>query len=384
MLLAEERTARWDPPAPAGLRAAGPVDLPFLVLVLALVAFGLVMLFSASYAVALYRRGDPYAYIRPQLLYAALGLEAMWLASRVDYHLYHKLAWPVLGVSLVLLTAVLFMPEYNGCKRWLVIPGVGTLQPSEIAKFAVVLAFAHIISLNASRMGSFAVGVLPFGLVLGAVAVLMLLEPHLSGTLLILGIGAVLMFVGGTALRWFVLAGAGAVGAVGAAVAVMPGLVPYAASRLASWLDPFADPLGDGHQTIQSLYAIGSGGATGLGLGNSRQKHLFVPEPQNDFIFSIVCEELGFVGALAVIALFVLLLLRGVTLAARAPDRFGGLLVVGFVVQVAMQAALNIAVVTNTIPNTGISLPFFSSGGTSLMMLLGEMGIVLSVSRQEA
>ena len=384
MLLAEERTARWDPPAPAGLRAAGPVDLPFLVLVLALVAFGLVMLFSASYAVALYRRGDPYAYIRPQLLYAALGLGAMWLASRVDYHLYHKLAWPVLGVSLVLLTAVLFMPEYNGCKRWLVIPGVGTLQPSEIAKFAVVLAFAHIISLNASRMGSFGVGVLPFGLVLGAVAVLMLLEPHLSGTLLILGIGAVLMFVGGTALKWFLLAGAGAVAAVGAAVAVLPDLVPYAASRLASWLDPFADPLGDGHQTIQSLYAIGSGGATGLGLGNSRQKHLFVPEPQNDFIFSIVCEELGFVGALAVIALFVLLLLRGVTLAARAPDRFGGLLVVGFVVQVAMQAALNIAVVTNTIPNTGISLPFFSSGGTSLMMLLGEMGIVLSVSRQEA
>ena len=391
MDVTERQTARWEPVRPAargrlwsGLRAQKPMDLPFLVLVLALVAFGLVMLFSASYAVALYRRGDAYAYIRPQLLYAALGLAAMWLASRVDYHLYHKLAWPVLGVSLVLLTVVLFMPEYNGCKRWLVIPGVGTLQPSEIAKFAVVLAFAHIISLNASRMGSFAVGVLPFGLVLGAVAVLMLLEPHLSGTLLILGIGAVLMFVGGTALRWFILAGAGAVGAVGAAVAVMPGLVPYAASRLASWLDPFADPLGDGHQTIQSLYAIGSGGATGLGLGNSRQKHLFVPEPQNDFIFSIVCEELGFVGALAVVGLFVLLLLRGITLAVRAPDRFGGLLVVGFVVQVAMQAALNIAVGTNTIPNTGISLPFFSSGGTSLMMLLGEMGIVLSVSRQEA
>ena len=379
----EERTARWEPLA-RRLAPAAPVDLPFLVLVLALVAFGLVMLFSASYAVALYRRGDPYAYIRPQLLYAALGLAAMWLASRVDYHIYHKLAWPVLGVSLVLLTAVLFMPEYNGCKRWLVIPGVGTLQPSEIAKFAVVLTFAHIISLNASRMQSFAVGVLPFALVLGAVAVLMLLEPHLSGTLLILGIGAVLMFVGGTALKWFLLAGVSAVGAVGAAVAVMPDLVPYAAARLASWLDPFADPLGDGHQTIQSLYAIGSGGATGLGLGNSRQKHLFVPEPQNDFIFSIVCEELGFVGALAVIALFVLLLLRGITLAVRAPDRFGGLLVVGFVVQVAMQAALNIAVVTNTIPNTGISLPFFSSGGTSLMMLLGEMGIVLSVSRQEA
>ena len=385
--MAEDKTARWSPAALArrrGLAAQYPLDLPFLVLVLTLVAFGLVMLFSASYAVALYRRGDAYAYIRPQLLYAALGLVAMWLASRVDYHIYHKLAWPVLGVSLVLLVVVLFMPEYNGCKRWLVIPGVGTLQPSEIAKFAVVLAFSHIISLNASRMKSFSVGVLPFGLVLGTVAVLMLLEPHLSGTLLILGIGAVLMFVGGTGLKWFVLAGAGAVGAVGAAVAVMPDLVPYAASRLASWLDPFADPLGDGHQTIQSLYAIGSGGATGLGLGNSRQKHMFVPEPQNDFIFSIVCEELGFVGALAVVTLFVLLLLRGITLAVHAPDRFGGLLVVGFVVQVAMQAALNIAVVANTIPNTGISLPFFSSGGTSLMMLLGEMGIVLSVSRQES
>ena len=346
------------------LRPLPPMDLPFLVLVLTLVAFGLVMLYSASSAVALYRRGDAFAYARPQLLYAALGIGAMWLASRVDYHIYHKLAWPLLGLSLVLLTAVLFMPEYNGCKRWLVLPGLGTLQPSEIAKFAVVLVFAHIISLNHDRMGSFAVGVVPFALVLGMVAVL--------------------MFVGGTGLKWFVLAGAGGAAAIGAAIVIMPDLVPYAADRLNSWLDPFADPLGDGHQTIQSLYAIGSGGAAGLGLGNSRQKHLFVPEPQNDFIFSILCEELGFLGACAVILLFALLLWRGITLAAHAPDRFGALLAVGFVVQVALQAVLNIAVVTNTIPNTGISLPFFSSGGTSLMMLLGEMGIVLSVSRGES
>ena len=258
------------------------------------------------------------------------------------------------------------------------------MQPSEIAKFAVVLVFAHIIALNHDRMRDFSVGVLPFALVLGVVAALMLLEPHLSGTVLILGIGAVLMFVGGTGLRGFLLAGAGGIGAVAAAVAVMPDLVPYAADRLRSWLDPFADPLGDGHQTIQSLYAIGSGGAAGLGLGSSRQKHLFVPEPQNDFIFSIVCEELGFVGACAVVGLFVLLLCRGIVIAAHAPDRFGALLVVGFVVQVALQAVLNVAVVTNTIPNTGISLPFFSSGGTSLMMLLGEMGVVLGVSRYEA
>ena len=365
------------------LRQLPAMDLPFLVLVLTLVGFGLVMLASASSAVALYRRGDAWAYLRPQLLYAALGLVGLWLASRVDYHIFHKLAWPLLALSLVLLVAVLFMPEYNGCKRWLVLPGLGTLQPSEIVKFAVVLVFSHVISLNHDQMKRFSVGVLPFALVLGVVAALMLLEPHLSGTLLILGIGAVLMFVGGTGLKWFVLAGVSGVAAIGAAVVIMPDLVPYAADRLNSWLDPFADPLGDGHQTIQSLYAIGSGGAVGLGLGNSRQKHLFVPEPQNDFIFSILCEELGFVGACAVILLFSLLLLRGVTLAAHAPDRFGALLVVGFVVQVALQAVLNIAVVTNTIPNTGISLPFFSSGGTSLMMLLGEMGIVLSVSRGE-
>ena len=363
--------------------AARPgLDVAFLAILLLLLCYGLLMLYSAGYAVALYRRGDAYAYIRPQLLFAALGVAAMYAASLVDYHIWHRLAWPLLGVSLVLLVIVLFMPEYNGCKRWLVLPGLGSLQPSEIAKFSVVLVFSHIISLNHDRMKTFSTGVLPFGLVLGAVAVLMLLEPHLSGTVLILGIGAVLMFVGGTGLRWFGIAAALGVGAVAAAVVLLPDLVPYAASRLASWQDPFADPLGEGHQTIQSLYAIASGGLVGLGLGNSRQKYLYVPEPQNDFIFSILCEELGFAGAALVILLFLALFLRGMSIAVRARDKFGALLVVGFVTQVILQAVLNIAVVTNTIPNTGISLPFFSSGGTSLMMLLGEMGIVLSVSRQ--
>lgn len=358
------------------------LDIPFLVILLLLLCYGLIMLFSAGYAVALYRRGDAYTYIRPQLLFAVLGVIAMYAASFIDYHIWHKLAWPMMGVSLVLLTIVLFMPEYNGCKRWIVLPGLGTLQPSEIAKFSVVLVFSHIISLNHDRMKTFSTGVLPFGIILGVVTVLMLLEPHLSGTLLILGIGAVLMFVGGTGLKWFGLAGGAAAGAIAAAVVLLPELVPYATDRLESWQNPFADPLGEGHQTIQSLYAIASGGLAGLGLGNSRQKYLYVPEPQNDFIFSILCEELGFVGAALVILLFLLLLLRGLSIAVRARDRFGALLVVGFVVQVILQAVLNIAVVTNTIPNTGISLPFFSSGGTSLMMLLGEMGIVLSVSRQ--
>ena len=364
------------------LREQPSLDVPFLVILLALLSYGLIMLFSAGYAVALYRRGDAYTYIRPQLLFAALGAAAMYAASLVDYHVWHKLAWPVMGLSLILLVVVLFMPEYNGCKRWIVLPGLGTLQPSEIAKFAVVLVFSHIISLNHDRMHSFAGGVLPFGLILGVVTVLMLLEPHLSGTLLILSIGAVLMFVGGTGLQWFGLAGGLGAGAIAAAVLALPELVPYATDRLASWRDPFADPLGEGHQTIQSLYAIASGGLAGLGLGNSRQKYLYVPEPQNDFIFSILCEELGFIGAALVVALFLLLLLRGMSIAVRARDKFGALLVVGFVVQVTLQAILNMAVVTNTIPNTGISLPFFSSGGTSLLMLLGEMGIVLSVSRQ--
>ena len=321
------------------LRHLPAMDLPFLMLVLTLVGFGLVMLGSASSAVALYRRGDAFAYLRPQLLYAALGIGAMWVASRVDYHIYHKLAWPLLALSMVLLTAVLFMPEYNGCKRWLVLPGLGTLQPSEIAKFAVVLVFAHIIALNHDRMGSFAVGVLPFALVLGAVAVLMLLEPHLSGTVLILGIGAVLMFVGGTGLKWFVLAGAGGAAAIGAAIIIMPDLVP-AGCRAGGhgWTITFADVL-----KCPARHDCRTKNATNL--GSSRQKHLFVPEPQNDFIFSILCEELGFVGACAVILLFALLLWRGITLAAHAPDRFGALLVVGFVVQVALQAVLNMAVV---------------------------------------
>ncbi len=359
----------------APLRPLPAMDLPFLVLVLTLVGFGLVMLGSASGAVALYRRGDAFAYLRPQLLYAAMGIAGLWLASRVDYHIFHKLAWPLLGVSLVLLAVVLFMPEYNGCKRWLVLPGVGTLQPSDILTLSPWCSvIPDIISLNHDRMRSFAVGVLPFVLVLGVVVVLMLLEPHLSGTLLILGIGAVLMFVGGTGLRWFVLAGlAGRLPSGGGgryagpcALRCRPPAAPGRTLLPTRW----------GTATRPSRACTPSAPAEppGLGLGKSRQKHLFVPEPQNDFIFSIVCEELGFVGACAVVGLFVLSALAGITIAAHAPDRFGALLVVGFIVQVALQAVLNVAVVTNTIPNTGIRLPFFSSGGTSFMMLLGEMG----------
>ena len=333
------------------------LDWPLLIIVLTLVGFGLVMLFSASYPAGYYRFGDSYEFIRPQMFYAAVGIIAMFVISHIDDHILHRFALPLMALSITLLVLVLIIgSEYNGAKRWINL-GFGTLQPSEIAKFAVIALFAHIISLNHDKMKTFRYGVLPFLLVLGAVAGLMLLEPHLSGTIIILGI-------------------------VAGAVLLVPDLVPYAMDRIEMWQNPFIDP--KGYQTVQGLYAIASGGLTGLGIGNSRQKHLYVPEPYNDFIFAITCEELGFIGALLVIFLFVALLLRGIYVAANARDKFGSMLVVGVIVQITLQAALNIAVVTNTIPNTGISLPFFSSGGTSLVMLLCEMGVVLNVSRQSA
>ena len=235
-------------------------DIPFLLILLLLLSYGLIMLFSAGYAVALYRRGDAYTYIRPQLLFAALGVLAMYAASLVDYHVWHRLAWPMLGISLLLLAIVLFMPEYNGCKRWIVLPGLGTLQPSEIAKFSIVLVFSHIISLNHDRMKSFSTGVVPFALILGVVTVLMLLEPHLSGTLLILSIGAVLMFVGGTGLHWFGLAGGLGAAAIAAAVIALPELVPYATDRLASWRDPVgrAGRAGAGQQPTEISVRAGA------------------------------------------------------------------------------------------------------------------------------
>ena len=232
-------------------------------------------------------------------------------------------------------------------------------------------------------MKTFRYGILPFLIVLGVISGLMVLEPHLSGTILILTIGIVMMFVGGVDLKWFVL-GVAALAAGVVVVVMIPGVIQYAQSRLEYWLDPFADPQGLGFQTIQSLLAIGSGGVMGLGLGNSRQKYLYIPEPQNDFVFSTVCEELGLVGASIIVILFALLVWRGYVIAIRAQDKFGTMLSVGLTTQVGLQALLNIAVVTNTIPNTGISLPFFSYGGTALMMLLAQMGVILSVSRRAA
>lgn len=360
----------------------GNVDITFMTIVLVLVSIGLVMLFSASYAYAYYYFNNFFHFIIRQAIFAILGLIIMIIVSNIDYHILFKFTVPLFAISLFLLVIVLFMPDLNGASRWISL-GFITFQPSEIAKFSIILLFAHYIAINSQSMKTFKYGVLPFVIILSIVAFLMVLEPHLSGTVLIFGIAAIMMFVGGTGLFWFLLVG-GAIIAGIAVVIMIPGLIQYAMSRVQYWIDPFSDSTGKGYQTIQSLYAIGSGGFFGAGIGGSKQKFLFLPEPHNDFVFSVVCEELGFVGATVIILLFALLVWRGFIIAMKAPDKFGSMLAVGFTAQVGLQALLNIAVVTNTIPNTGISLPFFSYGGTSLMMLLLQMGIILSISRYSA
>lgn len=360
--------------------ARGGFDLPFFTLVMSLLVIGLIMLFSASYANAhYYYGGDSLHFIKRQAFFAVVGVVLMIITSYFDYHWLRKLVYPMLIVTYILLIVVLFMPKIHNVHRWIPL-GPLTFQPSEIAKFTIVVVFAHLISINYKRMKLFTVGVLPFMVILGSFAILLVLEPHLSGTVLILLIGLIVMFVGGTSLKWFAMGG-GVMAAGLAYVVLFTDIIQYAMTRLQVWFDPFKDPAGKGYQTIQSLYAIGSGGLLGLGLGNSRQKYLYIPEPQNDFIFAVVCEELGFVGATIIIILFALLVWRGFIIAMRAPDKFGSLIAVGLIVQVGLQAALNIAVVTNTIPNTGISLPFFSAGGTALIMLLVQMGMILSISR---
>lgn len=364
----------------------GPMDTTFLVIVLVLVSLGLIMMFSASYANAFYLRNNSLFYISRQLPFALLGVAIMIVASHVDYRIFKPLSVPLYVVTLVLLVVVLFMPPLNGARRWIFI-GPLNFQPSEIAKFAVVILFASLICVNFQRMNTVRYGILPFLLALAPIVLLMLQEPHLSGTVLILSLGIVMMFIGGTDARWFA---AGAIAATVAVAAVifnpdlLTSLAHYAGDRVEVWLDPFSDPKDKGFQTVQSLYAIASGGLMGTGIGASRQKYLYLPEPYNDFIFAIVCEELGFVGATLIICLFALLVWRGFVIAARCPDRFGALVAAGLTAQVGIQTLLNIAVVTNSVPNTGISLPFFSYGGTSLLMLLGQMGVVLSISRTAA
>ncbi len=359
----------------------GKMDITFFGLVAVLLTVGLVMLFSASYAYSYAYFGNSYRFISRQAIFAVVGFVLMILLSKVDYHIYRKFSWIIYFIAVVLLLVMLIMPpmiEGVDYKRWFAI-GSFSFQPSEIAKFGIILLFSHLIASNYKSMKKFSFGIVFFGVLLAVVCALVVLEPHLSATVLIFLIGITLMIIGGIKLRYVIL---GALVGVGAgALAILTGIVSYGSDRFKYWLDPWADATGLGYQTIQSLLAVGSGGILGRGIGQSRQKYLWVPEPHNDFIFSIVCEELGLIGAMIIILLFCALIWRGFTIAMHAPDKFGSLMAVGLTFQVGLQAILNILVVTNTIPNTGISLPFFSYGGTALVILLCEMGIVLSISR---
>lgn len=369
--------AKREPNAPKRVRKTKPMDFTFLIIVLILLAYGLIMVFSASSATAHYKYDNAFYFIKRQFLWAILGLVVMFVVSRIPYKLYYRYALHLLGISVFLLILVpLIGVTVNGAKRWL---GVGPIQfqPSEIAKFALIIFLSKSLSINTNALKKFWTGFIPYLAIIGIVAGLVLIEPHLSGAMVIALSGVVVLFLAGARV-WHLLA---LIPPAAGALALAIALAPYRMKRFTTFLDPFADPLGDGWQVIQSLYAIGSGGIFGLGLGQSRQKFLYIPEAHTDYIFSIICEELGFFGALLVVILFVILIWKGIQIAVHAPDSFSSMLVSGIIALVAIQVVLNIAVVTSSMPPTGIPLPFFSYGGTSLVFLLAGMGIVLNISR---
>ena len=355
------------------------VDYPFFFLVLLLLALGLTMLYSASSAQSAYDTGYTVTtkYLRKQAICAALGLGAMYAFSRIPVGVWYRLAWPLYGVSIALLLSVLVIgQEVNGARRWINLAGI-QFQPSEVAKFTMILLFARLTRRFGSRVKAFRYGVLGFGTALMGLLVPLALEKHLSAIMLMGMVAVVMMFIAGTSPRWLL---AGALGAV-IFVLVYIRFMGYAGDRVTAWLHPELDPGDTGYQILQSLYAIGSGGLFGLGFGRSRQKYLYLPFQYNDYIFAIVCEELGIMGALAIAAVFAATILRGYWISLRARDRFSSVLAAGLTTLIAVQTILNLCVVTNLLPSTGIALPFFSYGGTALAVNLGEMGVLLSISR---
>lgn len=359
--------------------AEGSVDYIFLILVLLALTVGLTMLYSASSAQSRYDTGYRSAtrYLQKQALCAAIGLVAMAAFSRIPARFWYRLAWPLYGLSIALLLSVLVIGQsVNGARRWINLGGI-QFQPSEVAKFTMILMFARLTRNYGARAKKFRFGVLGFGTAMLGILIPLALEKHLSAILLMGMVGVVMMFVAGTRARWL-LAGAGAAAVF---VVVYVSLMGYAGDRITAWLHPERDPGDTGYQILQSLYAIGSGGLFGLGFGKSRQKYLYLPFQYNDYIFAVICEELGFFGAAAIVMLLSALILRGYWIALHAQDRFSTVLASGLVTLIAVQAVLNLGVVTNLLPSTGIALPFFSYGGTALAVNLGEMGIVLSISR---
>ncbi|MEE0676181.1 MAG: putative peptidoglycan glycosyltransferase FtsW [Ruminococcus sp.] len=376
------RPSRKKKAKKAGWFAIGMgIDFPFCIILMILLTIGTIMMFSASYAFSYYTQGNSYYYLWRQLIFIGLGIVGMIVMSFFNYNKLHKIAPIVLGIAYFALVLVLILPS-NGVKRWIPL-GMFNIQPSEIAKFAVILFFAHWASKYYNKMQLARYSVLPGVLVFGTIAALLFLEPHYSGIVIIAMLTVLMLYIGGMKAKYLLIGGAAMVGVV--LLLAITGGLSYAMSRMDGWGQALIytdeDMWQTTWQTRNSLYAIGSGGLWGLGLGQSRQKYLYLPEPQNDFIFAIVVEELGLIGATMVLLIFALLVWRGITLSLRAKDKFGKLLGIGLTSQIGIQVVLNILVITDWLPNTGISLPFFSYGGSSLIMLLAQMGIILSISR---
>jgi cell division protein FtsW len=395
---------RANEPVMQRLLAYGGFDFPFMLIVTILLCVGLVMMYSASFVNALkHHGGDPYYFIKRQAMFAVAGFAAMLLLSKINLNVLRFLAIPALAIAFGLLALVLVYHTREGFKRWIPLPGGLTLQPSELAKMALILFYAYamekyqkpsyalsrsagLVSGKSNRLRRFLLRWWCTGLymlVLLAMVALIYLENHVSGMIITLGIGGLMIFIGEQRIPLGLYILVAAVGVLAVLVVLKnPNILPpHAAARIEAFQDPMSDPTGDNWQTTQSLLAVGSGGWFGRGFGKSIQKHLYLPEPQNDFVFAIVCEELGFVGAGLIVLLYIALVWRGFMIALHTKERFGALLVIGIVMQVGLQTALNIGVITAVLPNTGIPLPFFSYGGTALLMLLAEMGLVLAVSR---
>ncbi len=355
----------------------GSIDLPFAVLALLLLAIGVIMVLSASFASAYYTmEGNATYYFVRQTLFALCGVGVMFLCSRFPMEFYRRMSTAVLAVSLVLLLLVIPIGVIGGgSRRWIDL-GFTTFQPSELAKIGLILYFAARLSRGKDDLSTFR-GLMPYLMVAGTVVILLVLEPHISATVIILALTIIMLFLGGAHIKWFIGGGLTVAALLGLAYL----LFGYVRDRIGAWLNPFSDPSDTGYQVVQSLYAIGSGGLLGQGIGNSRQKYLYLPEEHNDYIFAVVCEELGFIGAVLILVLFALLVVRGYWLAIHARDRYSCLLGAGITSLLALQVILNICVVTNLLPSTGISLPLFSYGGTALLLQMAEIGIILSLSR---
>ncbi|MCL2838941.1 MAG: putative lipid II flippase FtsW [Oscillospiraceae bacterium] len=360
------------------------VDFPYLITVCIMIAFGLIMVFSASSAVSVRLHGDSWAIFRQQAAWVAVGAIGMFVASNYDYKKLGKWANIGLGITIVMHIAVLIPGlgiSVGGATRWLGTQSV-RFQPSEFAKIALILFFARHLSTNASKLKTFKGLLFPYMVVIGIMGGLLMFQPHFSATLLISVTLIVMLFVAGAKLWHFAVISA-------PAVPLLIWLVisaPYRLRRITAFLDPFNPEFvrEESFQIVQSLYAIGSGGIFGVGLGRSRQKFLYLPEPHNDFIFSVIAEELGWIGVILVISLFIFLIKRGIKIAANAPDAFGTFLAVGITTLIGFQALVNIAVVTSSMPVTGMQLPFFSYGGTAMAVIMTAMGVMLNISRQSS